>query len=344
MRTVLCILIALYSAAPAAAQDKSATVKWLERAQRAGMIDEAQVEDVRLEELLQKQKHHELISELEPRLERGEVLPAARLMAEIERTPTSASVLGPQKFQSIARIRMAQRRFDKALAAVQDPAAKTLSVLKMFYDETFQEIPKYFILTKSLYETGNLKDAKAGYDQLLKHPQIAQIGGIHWPVLLDRARIARSEGEQAVYQELVPLLVDGGQAAEAFRYAERAKGRALVDPLASQQNIVTHAADGAGAKDTADRLAIAERELNVVADPANAGAGTGTRRLVVALKQQLFGQDPDFASTVRPQVRGGRGAQAGPAHGEEDLPAPLLLGGLPADRPGPVRRTYGDSG
>ncbi len=181
------------------------------------------------------------------------------------------TILGPEKFSAIARIHMAKKEYLQALSAIQDPEAKVSDFfVTVFYDQTFQELPKFFILTKCLYETGKIREAGDNYDQLLKHPQIRQIGGLHWPILLDRGRITRMEGKeaiaaqllreavdvierqrssirseagrigyvgdkQAIYQELVALLISGGRPAEAFEYVERSKSRALVDLLASNK-------------------------------------------------------------------------------------------------------------
>jgi CHAT domain-containing protein len=182
----------------------------------------------------------------------------------------SNTILGPEKFTAIARIHMAKKQYLQALSAIQDPEAKVSGFVTVFYDQTFQDIPKLFILTKCLYETGKINEARENYDQLLKHPHIKQVGGIYWPSLLDRGRIARMEGKetiaeqllreaidvvekqrasimseagrigyvgdkQAIYQELVALLISGGRPAEAFEYVERSKSRALVDLLASNK-------------------------------------------------------------------------------------------------------------
>jgi len=253
-----------------------------------------------------------------------------RSLAVLQGINIQMSILGPEKFLAIAKVNMAMKRFDRALQAVKDPAAKVSGLVTVFYDQTFQELPKFYILTKCLLETGAVKEAKNGYDQLLKHPQISQIGGIHWPVLLDRAKIAREEGDralaerllkeaaeliekqrssinteagrigyvgdkQAIYHGLISLLVEDGRAAEAFEYAERAKGRALVDLLASQKNISIRGSRGVD--EPLSQLAKAESSLNVVADPAVAGS-PGTRGVVVKLKADLSARDPELSSLV----------------------------------------------
>ena len=242
-------------------------------------------------------------------------------------------ILGPEQFIAIARIHMARKEYPQALAAVQNPGAKVSGLATAFYDQTFQELPKFFIMAKCLYETGRIREAREDYDQLLKHPQIKQVGGFYWPVLLDRAKIARAEGQdkaaetllreavdviekqrssirseagrigyvgdkQAVYQELVTLLIAGSRPAEAFEYVERAKGRALVDLLASQKNMAIHARNAGQANRTFIELAKAERNIGVVNDPGSRQESERTRGVVVALKRDLASQAPEFTSLV----------------------------------------------
>lgn len=242
------------------------------------------------------------------------------------------SNLGPEKYTAIARVRMALKQYPQALEAVQNTDAKVSAVLTVFYDQTFQELPKFFILTKCLYETGKIPEARDRYDALLKHPQIRQIGGLYWPVLLDRARIALSGGQekeaeaflkeaveviekqrasinseagrigyvgdkQAVYGELIKLLIGGNRPAEAFEYVERAKGRALVDLLASQKGIATRAPDAQAGKIYSE-LAKAERQIDIVSDPAGKADRERTRGVVISLKNNLRAEAPEFASLV----------------------------------------------
>ena len=249
----------------------------------------------------------------------------------IEDVTTAGGIIGPEKYIAQARIHMAKKDYRSALAAIRNPKAKVLGLYTAFYDQTFQEIPKYFILVKCLYETGEEEEAKKGYDHLLEHPQIRQIGGLLWPILLDRARIARRAGDakhaenllkeavdviekqrasintetgrigyvgdkQAVYQELISLLCAGNRAAEAFEYVERAKGRALVDLLASQTKLFARGKDPAAINRTLDRLAHAEKADATVANPTAQGDSAGTRGIVVKLKKELLAQDPELAS------------------------------------------------
>lgn len=132
-------------------------------------------------------------------------------------------------------------------------------------------------LSKCEYETGQVSEAKAGYDELLTHPTFANQGSIYRLALFERGQIAEREGQrkeaidyyrraievierqrssinteasrigfvgdkQQVYHRLVAALIAEGQAAQAFEYVERAKARALVDLLASKQDFATPSA------------------------------------------------------------------------------------------------------
>jgi tetratricopeptide (TPR) repeat protein len=115
---------------------------------------------------------------------------------------------GPEKYSALARIYIALKEYDHALTAINNPNAKVTGAITAFYDQTFQEIPNRFILSKSLYETGYIKEAKEVHDQLLGHPQIEQIGGIYWIVLLDRAKIALAEGQRRVAEDMLKKAAD----------------------------------------------------------------------------------------------------------------------------------------
>jgi CHAT domain-containing protein len=242
-------------------------------------------------------------------------------------------ILGPERFIAIARIHMALRQYREALAAVRNPEAVVPGALTAHYDQTFQELPKLFILTKCLYETGQIREAKENYDQLLKHPQIKQVGGLYWPVLLDRAKIARAERDvkaaetflkeaieviekqratirseagrigyvgdkQAVYQEMITLMIAENRPEKAFEYVERAKGRALVDLLAMQKNIIPHAKNADRVNATVKELAKAENELGIVGDPGHFQDSGRTRGVVIALKKDISAQAPEFISLI----------------------------------------------
>ncbi|MDO9529915.1 MAG: CHAT domain-containing protein [Syntrophales bacterium] len=240
---------------------------------------------------------------------------------------------GPPKYSALARIYMALKEYDNALAAIKHPDAKVTGLITAFFDQTFQEIPKLYILSKSLYETGNIKEATEGYDQLLGHPQIEQIGGIYWIVLLDRAKIALAEGrkstaedmlkkaidviekqrssinseagrigfvgdKQTAYAELTALLLADGRYAEAFAYVERAKARALVDLLASQKDINVRGGQTEQIKTTLAQLDKVEDNLAVVAQVEDKENQKKSRAVVLALKKDLQEKAPELAALV----------------------------------------------
>ncbi|MDP2933699.1 MAG: CHAT domain-containing protein, partial [bacterium] len=223
--------------------------------------------------------------------------------------------------------------YDNALRAIKNPDAKVTGITAALYDQTFHEIPNLYILSKSLYETGNIKEAKEGYGQLLGHPQIEQIGGIYWIVLLDRAKIALAEGQKSVaegmlkkaidviekqrssitseagrigfvgdkqtaYAELTALLLADGRYAEAFAYVERAKARALVDLLASQKDINVRGGQTEQIKTTLAQLDKAEDNLAVVAQVEDKEKQNKSRAVVLALKKDLREKAPELAALV----------------------------------------------
>jgi len=72
---------------------------------------------------------------------------------------------------ALARIYLGLKDYPQALDAVRRES-KAL--------HTFQEIPKDFMLNKCLMETGQVKEAKSGYDALLKLPQISETPLVAW--------------------------------------------------------------------------------------------------------------------------------------------------------------------
>jgi CHAT domain-containing protein len=241
--------------------------------------------------------------------------------------------IAPAKYSALARIYMALQEYDHALRAIKNPNAKVTGITAALYDQTFQEIPNLYILSKSLYETENVKEAKESYDRLLGHPQIEQIGGIYWIVLLDRAKIALTEGQKSVaedmlkraidvieksrssihseagrigfvgdkqtaYTELTALFLADRRYAEAFAYVERAKARALVDLLASQKNITSHGGQAEQITTTLAQLSKAENELAIVAQAQDKEGQSKTRSIVLALKKDLQEKAPELAMLV----------------------------------------------
>jgi CHAT domain-containing protein len=203
----------------------------------------------------------------------------------------------------------------------------------------YEDLLTNFLHQKINFETGNFSEAKTGYDDLLRYPDIETNASIHYQILADRGAIALSEGsiskaidfyqraveaiethraninteagkigfvgdKQAVYHQLVGALVKAGRYTEAFSYAERGKARALVDMLASKKQF------SGGEKDepaqlTAflDKLDKAEKNIIIMNPKDSPQQQANTRSIVVQKKQQIAQADPELASlvTVNPQ-------------------------------------------
>ena len=140
----------------------------------------------------------------------------------------------------------------------------------------FRTLPNDYAYYKVLLETGDVAQAKQGYDELLKVQQIRQNGTIYWLILFDRGQIAELEGDlklaidlyrqavdvieqqrstinteaskigfvgdkQTVYHRLIATLFSDRQYSSALEYIERSKSRALVDMLASKKDFAVQA-------------------------------------------------------------------------------------------------------
>ena len=188
-------------------------------------------------------------------------------------------------------------------------------------------MPKAFILNKSLYETGQVKEAKAGYDELLAIPQTKDNGDFYWLILFDRGKIAEAEGnlkeaidfyqkaidvierqrstinteaskigfvgnKQKVYHALIAALFAEGQHAKALEYVERSKSRALVDLLASKKDFVAPKADQ-------QQVAALLNELDTQEAEARVQKAEGVRGSRAAeVKQRLKTMAPELAALV----------------------------------------------
>ena len=196
----------------------------------------------------------------------------------------------------------------------------------------WEELPRDYMRHKSELELGRLREAKAGFDRLLAQPQIAEHSGLHWMLLHERGRIAEREGDaaaairhfrnavdaveqlratinteasrigyvadkQALYADLVRLLVAAGDATAAFDYVERAKARALVDLLASRQDFAARDADAAQVARLLAQLDAADTAAQLQAELPPAAQGTRSRNLA-ATRQALRQASAELASLV----------------------------------------------
>ncbi|MBI1892313.1 MAG: CHAT domain-containing protein [Burkholderiales bacterium] len=215
----------------------------------------------------------------------GKKTNAEKYASELE----EVKVLGPLhgdfksvKAMAIARVNMALGNYQRTYDAI---TGDTTFAIHMFLDRlvsgafltgknnwAWQELPRSFMVNKALFGMGKLSEAKAGYDQLLKIPQVKDNGEIYWLILYERGQIAERENKpdeaiefykkaieiiesqrttinteankigfvgdkQQVYGRIVSTLSNNGKHGEAFEYIERSKSRALVDMLAAKQAI-----------------------------------------------------------------------------------------------------------
>jgi CHAT domain-containing protein len=222
---------------------------------------------------------------------------------------------------ALARIYLGLKDYPRALEAIRRES-KAL--------HTFQEIPKYFMLNKCLMETGQIKEAKSGYDALLQLPQTKDNGEIYWMILFDRGRIEEKEGnlknavmfyrnavdiieqerasinteaskigfvgdKQEVYFRLVHCLFAEGQVETAFEYVERSKARAFVDMLASKKDFAIKDGDKKTVQALLDNSVKTEAELRVRDESIDKPK---LRSIEIKNRDKLIEQSPELASLV----------------------------------------------
>lgn len=245
------------------------------------------------------------------------------------------SAISKEKRFELARAYMAMGQYDRILTYKGNFWDAFASVSEGMFGTMFAfvDLPQEFMTKKALYETGHIKEAKEGYDRLLSKPETKSNGEIYWAILFDRGRISQTEGnikqaidfykqsidviesqrstinteaskigfvgdKQAVYGRLIALLVEQGQAGEAFDYVERSKSRALVDMLASKKDFAAPVGDPEKVKlvltqlDAAD-LGTRVQDVGTKSDTQP----TGTRNLQVA-REALQSAAPELSSLV----------------------------------------------
>lgn len=266
----------------------------------------------------------------------------AEELARIKIGPTTDYV--GARAMALGRVYMALGDYGRAIEAIESDRTFRLrsfldnvvsgAFLRGVNNWVWVELPRHFMITKALFETGQLADARKGYDELLQVPQVRANGEIHWQLLADRGRLAELDGEleraigyyhravevieqqrltisteankigfvgdkQAVYGRLVDALFRAGRASETFDIVERAKSRALVDLLAAR--------DGAAAPILQPRRAqplLAELSAAGADDLAQVPLDMSQTTVVEAgrrsarLAMQLRQVDPELASLV----------------------------------------------
>ena len=246
------------------------------------------------------------------------------------------------KYGGLAKIHMAVGDFAKSLEEIRKAEDKAfqaftdmISGAALMGESIFvyERLPREFILAKSLYETGQVIEAKQRYDLLLQHSQTRDNGDIYWLILFDRGRIAAAEGDrsgaidfyrraievieqqrstintetskigfvgdkQDVYSGLISTLFAAGRYAGAFEYVERAKARALVDLLAERQRFAPKERDPGEILEMLAQLASLEAETRVLDASMTANQLAGRRRSVTEARQNIVSRAPELASLV----------------------------------------------
>ena len=275
----------------------------------------------------------------------GDRKTAAQLVTELESveatsrefwlTPGGVSTaIAKEKRFMLARANMALGKYHEVLADSPDfwEAFGSISEGLVGYSIfAFVDLPKEFMKSKALYETGKIKEAKAGYDRLLSRPETKSNGEIYWPILFDSGKISQAEGnasaaivfyrqavdvienqrssinteaskigfvgdKQAVYGRLIAVLIEQGRAVEAFDYVERSKSRALVDMLAAKKDFA--APDPTQATRVLAALDAADLNARIQDEGARPEAKTtGARNLQVA-REALQSAAPELSTLV----------------------------------------------
>ena len=249
----------------------------------------------------------------------------------------AAIAIENEKLLGLTRVYMALGQYDKILALTNANKEGFLGAYSRFMEGSFNfsffafvDLPKQFTINKALYETGNIIEAKEGYDKLLSNPETKSNGEIYWPILFDRGRISQGEGytkkavdfyrqaidvienqrstinteaskigfvgdKQAVYHHLVSALIADKQYEKAFEYVERSKARALVDLLASKKDFAVRAGDDRVVKALLARNDTAEAE-NLIQDASL--DKSKTRSVSIKIREELQKESPELASLV----------------------------------------------
>ena len=190
-----------------------------------------------------------------------------------------------------------------------------------------------YLAAHSLLELGRLQEALPHLDELLAYPGLSAYRDVEWLVLYDRGRVSRrldrldeardffersiadiesmrrsvssDEGrigfaaqKQDVYAALVDVLRETGRAEAAFDYAERARGRALVDLLASRNSLAPREIPSGEASELLGTLQTAEGQEELA---AAAPASTPALRASASsadIRQRIARRAPSLAPLI----------------------------------------------
>jgi len=269
----------------------------------------------------------------------GEQAQALQMADRLDRLSIANPVMKASRNFAVAKIYVALNDFRKALDEINknDPTAQVmladLFFGAMIHGESlavYEEIPRKFMISKCLLETGNVTAAREGYDALLNAPHIRENGEIFWMILYDRGKIAERDGyfkdaidfygraveiieqqrstintesskigfigdKQALYFHLVRALCHEKQYEKAFEYVERAKSRALVDLLASKKNFAVRGGDPNAIKAALAMNDTAEAET-IIQDSAL--DKSRSRSLQIKIREELNNKAPELVSLI----------------------------------------------
>lgn len=269
----------------------------------------------------------------------GDTKQAQQSIDRLNRFKIVNPVMKASRNFTVAKIYVALNDFQKAHEAIKqtDPTVHVL-LSDLFFGammhgqslSVYEEIPRKFMVSKCLMETGNLGAARDGYDSLLNTPQVSDNGEIYWMILFDRGRIAEKEGKfkdaieyyikavdvvelqrssintesskigfvgdkQALYFNLVRALCRERDYEKAFEFVERAKSRALVDLLASKRDF---AGKGGTSNEIKNALAINNSaEAEMIIQDASIDKGQ-SRSVKVKVREDLKNRFPELNSLV----------------------------------------------
>lgn len=239
--------------------------------------------------------------------------------------------------------------FFEALLFVEKPILEPIAYAVAgtnFDDLGFaQDFPLDVMVHRAAFRSGRIDVARTGFDRLLQEPRLVSFAGLHFNMLHERGLIALQDGDRAgaleylrravevleekraglesedyklgfigdknaVYADLVRLLLEDGETAQAFEYAERAKARALVDMLAGRATggaaggvaggAIGGAAVSANASGLIAELEALERQSLQVASLSDPGAAT-RRAEIDDTRAAIAREAPELASLISVQ-------------------------------------------
>lgn len=251
------------------------------------------------------------------------------------------------KAMALARARMALRDYPGVLAAL---AADKTFTLNIFLDKlvtgsyftgtnnwAWVELPRAYMLTKALIETGRAQEARPTLERLLLLPQTRNNGELYWMLLDERAKLAVLDknpalalaslreaidtveqqrasinteaskigfvgDKEGLYARAIALALALNEEALAYELMERAKSRALVDLLAGREAGVQAALQlrdpQAGSALQDWRRAVDDAAVQLPVEGLDAGASGRARATAAGQTAQLKKQHPALASLV----------------------------------------------